>query len=92
MFFCNFPCFRNDEKCNFSIQEELEKEAAIYIAGYVMHKTKKTFPEFVDHFPPIDQEQQFQINLKSFGKTIPSQVLVDNVVHMMGKIQLQSCF
>ena len=25
-------CFRNDEKCNFSIKEECEKEAAIYIA------------------------------------------------------------
>ena len=46
-----------------------------------MYKTKKKFPEFVDPFPPIDEKQQIWINLRSFGNlTIPSQVLVDNIV------------
>ena len=47
-----------------------------------MYKTKKKFPEFVDPFPPIDEKQQIWINLRSFGNlTIPSQVLVDNIVN-----------
>ena len=46
-----------------------------------MLEASKKFPEFVDPFPPIDEKQKIWINLRSFGNlTIPSQVLVDNVV------------